>query len=291
MHYNETIRIGEMNRLKVARATQHGLYLIAKNGEEVLLPARYVDMTVMEIGTYTEVFVHTDSEDRLVATTRRPSALLGEFGFFEVVETKHYGAFVDWGLDKDLFVPLSQQKRYFKTKDRYVLRVCFDERTRRLYASQRVGRFLQKASPKHVKPEETYEMIILARTPLGFKVIVDHRFEGMLFDNEIFELLSVGERKQGYVKRVRDDGKIDMTLRPAGLEAKSLEAQKKVIRYLTQQGGMMRLTSKSAPEAIRDALQMSKKDFKRALTALKEEGHIETNQDEVRLVLGKSEGD
>ncbi len=276
------IGIGRLNHLEVARDSDFGLYLRAADGAEVLLPNSYVDEKTMKPGSVVEVFVYTDSEDRPVATTKRPYAMLDEYGYFKVVDYKSYGAFVDWGLPKDLFVPLSQQKEYFNIDKYYILRICQDEQTGRLYGTQKIGRFFVRDLSALQKGQEV-DMLVLGKTPLGYKVLVDSKYEGMLFDNEIFEPVAKGERKKGYVKTIRNDGKLDLTLQPIGRKAKVDEAQKCVLEKLSQAGGTMPFGYKSDPEAIKETFGLSRKSFKKALTELLETGKIELNDNTISL--------
>jgi len=270
---NKTIEIGKINTLKIERDTDFGYYLVSEDYEEVLLPNIYIMEDEMPMGSLLDVFIYTDSEDRPVATTKMPYAKLGEYAYLTVVDYKQYGAFVNWGLPKDLFVPLSQQKEHFNIGKKYLLRVCLDEKTGRLYATQKIGKYFNRDVEKLTKNSE-FEMIVLAKTPLGHKVIVENQYEGMLFENEIFEALRVGDRKKGYVKNARKDGKLDMSLQPIGVLAKTDEAQEKVLSLLRSSDGLLEVTYKSDAEVIRKLFGLSKKGFKRALTSLIESEKI-----------------
>ncbi len=279
---NEHIDIGKINTLKIERDTDYGYYLSAADGEEVLLPNIYIMEDEMPMGSLLDVFVYTDSEDRPVATTKMPYAKLGEYGYFTVVDYKSYGAFVNWGLPKDLFVPLSQQKEHFHIGKKYVLRVCLDEKTGRLYGTQKIGKYFER-SLKGLHPNKVCEMLVLAQTPLGYKVIVDNRYEGMLFANEIFETIRVGDRKRGYIKSLRKDGKLDMSLQPIGREAKLSVAEGTVLQLLKEAGGTLPFTYKSDAEAIAKTFGLSKKNFKRTLTSLIDSGRIVLLDDAITL--------
>jgi len=268
-----TLEIGKINRLEVVRDTDFGLVLEAADGREVLLPNVYVMEDEVPMGALVEVFVYTDSEDRPVATTKMPYAKLGEYGYFTVVDYKSYGAFVNWGLPKDLFVPLSQQKEYFHIGKKYILRVCLDKETGRLYATQKIGKYFNR-DLKGCYQNRKLEMLVLAKTPLGYKVIVDNQYEGMLFENEIFEEIRVGDKKIGYIKAARKDGKLDMSLQPIGAKAKLGVAEGKVLQLLKEAGGVMPFTYKSEAEEIQKVFGLSKKNFKRALTQLIDNGEI-----------------
>lgn len=277
------IKIGEMNRLEVVRDTEPGLYLQSKNDDEVLLPNSYVIEEEMTVGSLVDVFVYTDSEDRPVATTKMPYAKLGEYGYFTVVDYKSYGAFVNWGLPKDLFVPLSQQKEYFSIGSKYILRVCLDEKTDRLYATQKIGKYFSYETKSLHKSQEV-DMLILAQTPLGYKVIVDSLYEGMLFKNEIFETLKKGDRRKGYIKNIREDGKLDISLRPMGKKANSDKDTEKILSIIAQRGGEIPFTYKSDADDIKELFGLSKKSYKRALTNLIESKKILLSSNSISII-------
>jgi predicted RNA-binding protein (virulence factor B family) len=280
---NLTINIGEINTLRVERDTDFGLYLRAQNFEEVLLPNIYVMEDEMPIGAEIEVFIYTDSEDRPVATTKYPYAKLGEFAYFTVVDYQRYGAFVNWGLPKDLFVPLSQQKCHFHIGSKYILRVCLDKETGRLYGTHKIGKWLSY-EPKDLEKNQKVNVLVLSKTPLGYKVIVENLYEGMLFDNEIFEKISVGDRKEAYIKNIRKDGKLDLALQPIGKKATGDVHENKVIEVLNANKGFMPLNSKSDADVIMKHFSMSKKNFKRTLTSLVEKKMILLQDEGIKLV-------
>ncbi len=288
MKYNESqkishvIKVGRVNFLAVTRIIEFGLVLRNHNAdEEVLLPNAYVVEEMKELGQIIEVFVYTDSEDRRVATTLRPKAMEGEFGYFEVVDFKSYGAFVDWGLPKDLFVPLSQQKNYFQIGKKYVLRVALDEETGRLYGSQKIGRWLEESVG--LSPSQKVEALVIAKTPLGYKIVIENRFEAMLYDNEIFEPLEIGERRLAYVKAIRLDGKVDCSLQPIGKQAKVSSGEKKILEVLQQAGGAVQVTTKSSPEEIERVFGMSKKMFKAAANPMLVDGKLEMRNGKLEI--------
>ena len=280
---NLTINIGEVNTLEIMRDTDYGYFLEAKDGNEILLPNIYVMEDEMPMGSLLDVFVYTDSEDRPVATTKMPYAKLGEYGYFTVVDYKSYGAFVNWGLPKDLFVPLSQQKEHFHIGKKYLLRVCLDEQTGRLYATQKIGKYFNREM-KGLHQNKVLDAIILAKTPLGFKVIADNQYEGMLFANEIFEELRIGDKKRVYIKNVRRDGKLDLSLQPIGKKAKISEAEAAILQLLKEANGTLPFTYKSDAEDIKKTFEMSKKNFKRTLTQLIESNKIRLTDDSMILL-------
>ncbi len=264
---NKQINIGEINTLKIERDTDFGYYLTAEDYNEVLLPNVYIMEDEMPMGSLLDVFVYTDSEDRPVATTKMPYAKLGEYGYFTVVDYKAYGAFMNWGLPKDLFVPLSQQKEHFTIGKKYLLRVCLDAQTGRLYGTQKIGKYFNR-DMKGLHQNKVLDAIVLAPTPLGYKVIADNQYEGMLFSNEIFENIKVGDRKKVYIKNVRKDFKLDLSLQPIGIKAKIDESEGTVIQLLKEADGVLPFTYKSDADDIKKVFGMSKKNFKRTLTEL-----------------------
>ena len=273
---NRYLELGAVNRLEIVRSTDYGLVLSSKEGKEVLLPKRYVTEE-MAIGEEIDVFVYTDSEDRLVATTERPVAMLGEAAVMEVVDVTSQGAFVDWGLPKDLFVPKMFQREPMKKGERHIVLVDYDERTHRLVGTQKIDRKLAKASKKSLKRNQEVQLLIYGRTDLGYKAVVEKRYDGLVFHSEVFEPIEVGETKRGYVKQIRDDGKIDLLMRPIGKKSDDLAARK-VLDYLESHKGMMPLNYKSDPERIKELLGLSRKNFKRALTKLIESGKVEVKE-------------
>jgi predicted RNA-binding protein (virulence factor B family) len=275
---SQSIEAGVLNRLKVSRRSENGIYLASQDATEVLLPNRYLPQRVEE-GEIMELFVYHDSEDRLVATTLRPSAMLGEFGLFEVVAVESYGAFVDWNLPKDLFVPLSQQKSHFRVGDKKVLVVALDARSGRVYASERLGKFYEK-SMKGLGPGMKLEYMVIARTPMGWKVVADNRYEGMLYDNELFEEMSVGKRGYAYIRKVRKDRKLDLTLNPPSADEKIAEDAGRIRAYLEAAHEPLYGGYKLSPEDIAKHFHISRKAYKRALTKLLEDSEIELREDD-----------
>ena len=275
----EAMKLGKMNRLKVNRKSDFGLFLSDERGSEVLLPNAYVTPTMKE-GDEIDVFLYHDSEDRLTATTQRPKAMLDEFGFFEVVDTARFGAFVDWGLPKDLLVPSKMQKEPFKVGEKHFLRVIYDEKTHRLVATQKFSKYLDH-NPKGLTTNQKVKALLIKQTDLGFKCIVDDRYEGLLFHNEIFEPLEVGMTKKVYIKKRRPDGNLDLSLKKMGAKG-AKESQYKILDLLKKHKGRLPFTSKSTPESITEFFGMSKKEFKRALVLLQEKGEIEVNENGIR---------
>ncbi len=272
MKQNQHLCLGEINCLRVDRDTPHGLFLMSLDDKDVLLPKVYVT-DAMEIDSLVEVFLYTDSEDRIVATTLKPRAMLDGFGLFEVVDVAPFGAFVDWGLPKDLLVPKMLQKTPFKVGEKRFLKVVYDEKTHRLVGSEKLGDFFERRV-RGLKPHQEVKILIITKTPLGYKCIVENKYEGLIYHNEIFENITLGDEKTAYIKTIRSDGNIDLSLQKPG--AKGGDAtEEKILDMLVKSNGILPYNSKSDPELIKEHFAMSKKEFKRTLTSLAQKGKIE----------------
>lgn len=279
---NQKIKLGEKNTLKIFRESENGFYLQALDEEEVLLPNAYIT-DEMYIGDELEVFIYTDSEDRLIATTDEPYGMKDQFAFVKVVDTMPYGAFVDWGLPKDLFVPRKKQKNLFKVGDKRIIRIVKDIDTSRLIGVEKITSFLSDKTHFLDKNQEV-DLLIFAKTPLGYKAIIDNLFEGMLYDNEIFTKISVGDTLKGYVKNVRSDKKVDLSLQPIGKKKTEDFNTTKVIELLNQNDGEIPYNYKTDPEIIKEVFGISKKAYKRALTTLVEKKQIEIHEEGMKLL-------
>lgn len=278
---NKIIELGTINSLQINRVTEPGLYLVPENEEEcVLLPNAYITSS-MQVGDVIDVFIYTDSEDRIVATTLQPYAKKDEFGFLEVVDTSKFGAFVNWGLPKDLLVPKNKQKTPFVVGEKRLIRVIEDENTGRLIGVEKITSFLNKET-QHFKTNEEVEILLFAKTPMGFKVIVNNNFEGMIFHNEIFEKVKVGDKKRAFIKQVREDGKLDIALQKVGSKGDD-ESLTKVLNLLEKNGGFLPYTSKSDAEVITKIFGLSKKNFKAVLTKLISQDKIENTENGIKL--------
>lgn len=278
---NKNIELGKVNQLKIDRVSEPGIYLVSEDEEEsVLLPNAYIT-SKMQIGDILDVFIYTDSEDRLVATTQTPLVKKDEFALLEVVDTSKFGAFMDMGLPKDLLVPKNRQKTPFSVGEKRFVRVIEDEKTNRLIGVEKFSSFISREI-QHFKQNDEVDILLFAKTPLGFKVVVNNAFEGMIFHNEIFEIIKVGQRKKAYVKNVREDGKLDISLQQIGSKSND-DAQNKVLSYLEKNSGFMEFTSKSDAEEIKKTFGLSKKNFKAVLTKLLSLDKIENVQNGLKL--------
>lgn len=280
MQQNEHLELGIINTLRIDRFTPHGIFLESLDGKDVLLPQAYVT-EIMQEDELLEVFLYTDSEDRLVATTLTPKAMLDGFGLFEVVDVAPFGAFVNWGLPKDLFVPKMFQKEPFKIGDKRFLKVVYDDRTHRLVGTEKLGDFFERRVKGLVQHKEA-DILIIAKTPLGYKCIVEGKYEGLIYHNEIFEKIELGDKKIGFVKNIRKDGCIDLSLQASSAKRKDASVEK-VLLLLNENGGSMPYNYKSDAELIKDIFGLSKKEFKRSLTALVDSGGIEVRENGIYL--------
>ena len=274
------LELGKINTLRVDRDTTPGLFLMAEDGNDVLLPGQYVTEDMIE-DTLIDVFLYTDSEDRLVATTLKPTAMLDEFALFEVIDVAPFGAFMDWGLTKDLLVPNMFQKTPFVVGEKRFLRVIYDERTHRLVGTEKLGEFFDR-NVKDLAINKEAKILVISKTPLGFKCIVNDKYEGLIYHNEIFETIKLGDERTAYVKSVRKDGNIDLTLRKPGSK-KSGGSDEKVLALLKEAKGILPYNYKSDAELIKEFFGLSKKEFKRTLTSLQESGKIEVKDNGIYL--------
>lgn len=275
------LEIGKYNQLEIVKEVDFGLYLDGGPFGEILLPLRYVPATY-EIGQELEIFLYNDSEDRLIATTERPKAIVGEFAFLEVKEVGEYGAFLDWGLLKDLFVPYREQGIKMKQGDSYLIHVYLDEATDRIAASSRWKRYVEDGSGD-LEEGQAVKIFIAEPTDLGYKVIINQQYQGMLYANEVFQSVQVGDQLPAYIQQIREDQKVDVRLQKQGVEAMS-DAAKELIQKLKDHQGFLPLTDKSAPELIYQEMQMSKKVFKKAVGILYKRRMIKIEKDGIHLL-------
>jgi len=277
----EKLKIGDFNTLEVARATDFGVYL-AYEGGDVLLPKRYVTDEMTE-GTEVEVFIYHDSEGRLVPVQETPLAKVGDFAALQVKDVAEFGAFLDMGLIKDLFVPTKEQHRPMKVGAIHVVKVMLDPQTERLMGVARIGAFLRKDTPDF-EAGQAVELLVYEITDLGYMCLIDSEYAGMLYKNEVYRDITIGSKFTGYIKKVREDDKIDLSERPLGFEG--LEGQELMIMEKLQQakGGFLPFNDKSAPDAIRDTFEMSKKSFKKLIGVLYKQRLIEITEKGIRMM-------
>lgn len=245
------------------------------------MPQKYVpDQT--QVGDFLDVFIYRDSEDRLIATNLQPKACVDDLAYLQVVDTNRFGVFLDWGLEKDLFVPFSEQNTKMERGQWYVVKVILDDRTDRIIASARIEKFL-KHIPEGLSENQEVNLLPFEQTDLGIKSVVNDQFLGMLYHNEIFKPVRLGEPIKGYVKKLRSDYKIDLSLQKTGYE-EVLDSKEVLWEKLKSKQGFLALTDKSEPEEIYAQLQMSKKNFKKAVGGLFRERRISIQPDGIHLV-------
>ena len=273
--------IGKKNTLNVVRETDNGLYLDGEELGEILMPKKYITEVVRNTNQAT-VFVYNDSEDRLVATTEEPLAELGDFAKLKVKATTSFGAFLDWGLQKDLLVPFSEQKAKMKEGGEYLVHVYLDKKTDRIAASAKLDKFLDETYPGY-QPGDEVKLFIAAETELGFKAIVDDKCWGMLYRNQLFQPVLIGQQLTGYVNQIREDGKIDLLLEKPGYE-KVDTISEKILNELKANNGFMAVSDKTSPDMIKALFGISKKNFKKAIGKLYKQQQIEFVSDGIRLL-------
>ncbi len=272
--------LGKFNDLTIERKTSVGLFLSEPEGTEVLLPNKYVSEE-MVIGNTIRVFVYKDSEDRPVATTQTPLLLRNEFGYLRVRDVNSYGAFLDWGLEKDLFVPFSEQITKMETGESHIVFLYLDRRTDRLLATARWRQNLDN-SRLMVKEGDEVDLLVADRTDLGYNVIINNYHLGLIYYSDVFKPIAVGGQLKGYVRLIREGNKIDVSLEKAGYERIEVHAAE-IYETLKQNDGFLPLADKSSPEEIEKRLGMSKKNFKKAIGGLYKRGLITLEENGIRL--------
>lgn len=272
--------IGKINRLKIKKQVDFGVYLDG-DGQEILLPKRYVPEGAQP-GDELSVFLYHDNEGRLIATTDKPYAQVGEFQYMEVKSVNQVGAFLEWGIMKDLLVPYKEQNGRMREGGWYLVYVRLDEKSGRIMASARINKFLNNVPPEYDQ-NESVDLIVADETDIGYKVIINNRHWGMVYRNEVFQRLEKGEHLRGYVKEVRDDDKIDVSLTPLGYQkVEGISAI--ILDSLKAQGGFLAVHDKSNPDLIYSLFRCSKKSFKQAIGSLYKQQLITIERDGIRLV-------
>jgi len=274
------IEIGQYNTLKIQRDTSVGLYL-TDGSKDVLLPNKYVPRK-FEVGDELAVFVYLDHEERLVATTLKPYITLNDFAYLSVSYINKFGAFVDWGLEKDLFVPFKEQARPMEKSKRYLVYMYIDDKTGRLVGSSRTNKFLDN-EVLTIEEGEEVDLIVSHITDMGINVIINGKHKGLLYKDEVYQDLRTGDRVTGYVKLIRPDNKIDVTLQKGGADSIEPNAQF-ILDELRESRGFIRLNDNSHPEDIKTVFKMSKKAFKKAIGSLYKQRLIEIKEDGIHLI-------
>ncbi len=268
--------LGKVNSLYFFKETVFGVFLRDEGSdEEVLLPNKYVPKD-LNLGDFIDVFLYTDSEDRIVATTLTPKISLDEIAVLEVKDVTRFGSFLDWGLEKDLFLPFAEQEGRVLKGDKVTVCLCLDERTDRLFASAKIKGFSNRDIT--VREGDEVDLLVGGKSDLGYQVVINNTYIGLVFFNKIFRPLHKGDKIKGFIENIRDDGKIDVSLQKKGYD-QVIDSQDLLLRKLQESGGVLYLTDKSDPEVIIQELLMSKKVFKKCLGALYKQRKIKIEAD------------
>ncbi|MEY4792484.1 MAG: hypothetical protein RIT34_1291 [Bacteroidota bacterium] len=275
------MQLGKINQLTIQRFAPPGAYLVDAQENEVLLPNKYLDPEWSE-GSEVDVFVMKDSSDRIVAITETPYILLGDFAYLEVVEINPYGAFVDWGLDKDLFVPFAEQRHALQIGEKYMFTLMYDYDTDRLFGSMKLKKNLVPCQDKNLEGQEV-TILIADEGKLGRNVIVENRYEGLIYKNHVTKILNEGEVMTAFIASVREDGKLDITLEVIN-DSRYDAAEQKILELLKAHDGFLYVHDKSEPDEIKAILGMSKKTFKQAVGKLYKHRRITLEANGIRLI-------
>ncbi len=275
------IEIGKYNKLKILRQTSVGLYLGDDDGEDVLLPIKYCPEE-FEIDEELNVFVYRDYAERKIATNLVPKVLLNEFAFLKVDEVSKVGAFLDWGLEKGLLVPFSEQRQNMEKDRWYVIFMALDEKTDRLYASNKINKLLQNDNLS-VKKGDKVNLLVTKKTDLGYSTIVNNIHIGLIYNNEVFQDLNVGDKLEGYVKKIREENKIDIAIQAQGYRNFIDKNCETIFNVLKDNDGIAYINDKSSPDEIYDTFKMSKKAFKKAIGSLYKQKIIVINSKDIRI--------
>ena len=276
------IEIGRTNKLKVLKELDFGIYLDGENLGEILMPRRYVPFDC-KIGDEIEAFIYFDSEDRIIATTEKPNAQVGEFAMLKVASVNAVGAFLDWGLSKDLLVPFREQKIKMQEGQWHIVYVYVDEESNRIAASAKLDKYLGKETPTY-EASQSVDLLICSQTDIGYKAIINNSHWGILYKNEIFQPLQKGLRIKGFIKKLRNDEKVDLCLSPPGYD-KIDGIAKDILAKLNENNGFINTTDKSPSEYIYEQFGVSKKVYKQAVGALFKKGLIDIESNGIRVTL------
>ena len=279
------VAVGRMNRLQVVRRSDFGLFLAGDDDSTILLPSRYIPKDLpCAPGDALDVFVYFDSEDRLVATTETPRVQVGEFASLKVVDINPVGLFLDWGLSKDLLLPHSEEQRPLQVGDYCVVYVFLDKRKGRITATARLDRHLDQ-EPARYRVGQQVDLLLVSSTEMGFKAIINNRHWGLIHKNELFKFVRSGMRERGFIKEVRADGKISLSLQEVGQQA-AVSLADQIMARLREHDGVLHLNDKSPPEKISAMFGVSKGNFKKAIGGLYKQGRIVIQDDRIELVDG-----
>ena len=276
------VKLGQYNELPVCKFVDFGLYLDGGEGLEILMPKRYMPAEAKE-GDVLKVFVYQDAEARLIATNEHPYATVGQIAHLKINSVNQVGAFADWGTSKELLIPHREQAQKMEEGRRYLIYIYIDEVSGRIAGTSKLDKYLDNVPPTYENNEEV-EAMVWKPTPLGYKVIINHKHTGLIYKNQIFQEIHIGERLRAWVKGVREDEKIDLSLQPLGYRQMIDPAEATILKALHLHGGFMPLTDHSTPELISFELQMSKKTFKKAIGALYKQQRILIKDNGIELL-------
>lgn len=277
---DKKVSLGCYNTLKVVRKVDFGVYLDGGVDGDILMPQKYVPINA-EIGDEIEAFVYADSEDRLVATTEKPLAIVGQFAYLKVNSVTRFGAFLDWGLTKDLLVPYGEQRSRMQVDESYVVYIYVDKNTRRIAASEKLLRYLDNVAPRYENGDEV-DILIFEHTNLGYKAIINNMHTGIIYNSDVYKPLQIGQQMKAYIAKVRDDDKIDLTLQKKGF-AKVDVLRQTIVKRLKEHGGWMAVGDKTDPETIKLVFGCSKKAFKMTIGAMYKDGEISIDNNGIKL--------
>ncbi|MBK8450401.1 MAG: S1-like domain-containing RNA-binding protein [Saprospiraceae bacterium] len=278
------IQIGKFNTLRIVKKVDFGIYLDGGSYGEILMPKRYVPIDAMPNDDI-DAFIYFDSEDRIIGTTEIPLAQVGEFAFMKCNSVNNVGAFLEWGVNKDLMVPFREQRKDMEEGRWYVVYVLVDPESDRIFASNKIDKYFNTSIP-NLDINEQVNLLIYHITELGYKAIINNTYTGILYKDEVFTRLDVGMKCTGFIKKIRPDGKIDLSLQSSGHQ-KIPDIAQMILEKLTNNNGFLALTDKSEADLIYDQLGISKKTFKKAIGDLYKKRSIQLEVDGIRLVAGK----
>ncbi len=275
------VEIGKINNLQIVKNLDHGIYLDGEELGEILMPSRYVPENC-EVGDSLEVFIYLDSADLLIATTETPSVMVGECAYLKVIDINQAGAFLDWGLPKDLLVPYSEQISPLKIGQSYTVLAYLDENTNRIAATQKLDSHLSEEA-QYFKSGQAVDLLIFGKTELGYKTVINNTHIGLIYKNEVFQTLTHGEKLKGFIKTIREDRKIDVCLQIPGKDARD-DLNTRILNHLKKNDGESTLTDKSSPDDIYKCFAVSKKNYKKAIGMLYKKRLILIEEDKIKLV-------
>lgn len=278
------IKTGQYNTLRVCKFVDYGCYLDDEDGGEILLPGKYMPENV-ELDDELKVFIYADSDDTLIATTLVPKACVGEVAYLRAVAVNKIGAFLDWGLAKDILVPFAEQHRKMEVGRSYIVYLYLDKYAERVVASSKLNKFIKDEldNNSNYKEKQPVDLMIAGKTNLGYKAVINNTYFGVLYESDVFQKLKFGQKVKGFIKTIRDDKKIDLTLQLNNQKTRDSLADK-ILAYLKNNNGASSITDKSSPEEIYQIFAVSKSNYKKALGGLYKKRLITISKDKIQLV-------